>query len=345
MDNKGNLDLTGLFCDELAQWLQSKGFAAYRAKQLFDWIHRRVCVRFQDMGNLPKDLIALLQAECESPLPLEERTRQKSRDGTEKYLFALKDGAAVETVLIPEDERRTVCISAQVGCAMGCSFCATGLSGFTRNLSAGEIVGQVLWVENRLRGEGSSITNVVYMGMGEPLANYRAVLKSLRLLNDPLGLNLGARRLTISTCGLVPEIKRLAQEELQVNLAISLHAAHNRQRTEIMPINKRYPLEELLAAARYYTERTGRRISFEYALIKDFNDGAADAHRLRDLLSGLLCHVNLIPVNPVVDARRPAAAEIKAFAEILAAGQIPVSIRKERGSDIDAACGQLRGKV
>ncbi len=352
MDNKGNLDLTGSSCHELAQWLENRGFASYRAEQLFDWIHRRACLDFRAMSNLPKSLIALLEEEFGSqfgesaggPLPLKERAVQKSRDGTEKYLFALKDGSAVETVLIPEDERRTVCISVQVGCAMGCSFCATGLSGFTRNLSAGEIVAQALWVENRLRQEESSITNIVYMGMGEPLANYNAVLKSLHLLNDPRGLNLGARRLTISTCGLAPEIKRLAQEELQINLAISLHAPTDEQRAKIMPINKRYPIAEVLSAARYYVERTGRRISFEYALIRDFNDAAEDARLLRDLIKGMLCHVNLIPVNPVVDAKRPGAEEIEAFAEILAGAQIPVSIRKERGTDIDAACGQLRGK-
>ncbi len=344
MEKKGKLDLTGPFPEELAQLLQQQGFAAYRASQLFGWIHNKTCFDFEAMSNLPKDLLAFLETEYRTVLPLELAVEQRSKDGTEKYLFELADGAKIETVHIPEDKRDTICISTQVGCAMRCSFCATGQGGFTRNLTAGEITAQALWVENRLRKVGTGLTNVVYMGMGEPLANYEAVLKSVRLLNHPQGLNLGARRFTISTCGLVPEIGRLAQEDLQVNLAISLHAATDGQRSKTMPINRRYPIAELLEAARSYTEVTGRRVSFEYALIKDFNDGAEDARRLADLLRGMLCHVNLIPVNPVVDAQRPTMERCEAFAGILNSAGIPVSIRKERGTDIDAACGQLRGK-
>lgn len=344
MDNRGNLHLNEYSLSELAHWLQDRGFAAYRSEQLFDWVHRKASLDFHLMSNLPQDLIALLEEEFEFPLPLTNSLVQKSKDGTEKYLFALKDGVAIETVLIPEEDRQTVCVSTQAGCAMACSFCATGLRGFIRNLSTGEIVAQALWVENRLNTDDKALTNVVYMGMGEPLANYQAVLKSVRLLNDPKGLNLGARRFTISTCGLVPEIKQLAQEELQINLAISLHAPTDEERSQIMPINKRYPIAELLAATRYYIDTTGRRISFEYALIEDFNDSVAHAKLLRDQVQGLLCHVNLIPVNPVVDAKRPGANKVEAFANVLAEAQIPVSIRKERGTDIDAACGQLKGK-
>ena len=225
---------------------------------------------------------------------------------------------------------------------MGCSFCATGRSGYVRNLSAGEIVAQVLWVENRLKKQRLGISNIVYMGMGEPLANYDAVLRSVRLLNHPKGLNLGARRLTISTCGLVPQIKALATENVQINLAVSLHAVTDAERSVIMPVNKRYPLSELLEACDDYTSQTGRRISYEYALIRGFNDNVEHAQKLRDLLRGRLCHVNLIPINPVGAEKRPSAKSIAEFAQVLEGGRIPVSVRKERGTDIEAACGQLR---
>lgn len=342
MKNGDTIHLAGLYLDELEAWLKEHQVATFRSKQIFHWIHHQAVLSFREMTNLPKDLITLLETEFQEVLPLQLVTTKVSQDGTEKYLFSLDDHSTIETVLIPEEQRQTICVSAQVGCAMNCSFCATGQGGYVRNLSAGEIVAQVLWVENRLKKRGLTISNVVYMGMGEPLANYNNVLKSMYLLNDPQGLNVGARRMTISTCGLAPQIRALAEEKLQFNLAISLHATNDSHRSEIMPVNKRFPLRELLAACDFYIQKTGRRVSFEYALIDGFNDALEDARQLRDLLQNRLCHVNVIPINPVGDEQRPASHRITEFAEILEAGNIPVSIRKERGTDIEAACGQLR---
>lgn len=342
MDNGGSLHLSGLFPTELSSWLVQHHQASYRGQQIFQWIHRQTVQDFSQMTNLPKSLQTKLREEFGTPLPLKLVTLRLSQDGTEKYLFALNDGATIESVLIPEEDRQTLCVSSQVGCAMNCSFCATGKSGFMRNLSAGEIVAQVLWVENRLKDQRLTLSNVVYMGMGEPLANYNAVIKSIRLLNDPQGLNFGARRITISTCGLVPQIRRLAQEGVQVNLAISLHAVTDQSRSAVMPINKSFPISELLDAANYFSTQTGRRVSFEYALIAGFNDGLEQANQLKNLLRTRLCHVNLIPVNPVGSEERPSSVRIKAFAQVLEQGGVQVSIRKERGTDIEAACGQLR---
>ncbi len=336
------MDVVGLFPEELKTWLAERQIVSFRADQIFSWLHRHAVESFSDMTNLPDEIIRTLTATFKSPWPLELVTSRLSLDGTEKYLFSLRDGAAIEAVLIPEDIRQTLCISTQVGCAMGCSFCATGKSGYTRNLSLAEIVAQVLWVQHRLRELGKTISNVVYMGMGEPLANYEAVLGSARLLNHPKGLSLGARRLTISTCGLVPQIRALAEEDIQLNLAISLHAVTDAKRSQVMPVNKRFPIQELMEACDYYTERTGRRVSYEYALIRGFNDQVTEAQGLRDLLKGRLCHVNLIPINPVGEEKRPPARSIAEFAKVLEDGFIPVSIRKERGTDIEAACGQLR---
>lgn len=342
MHSIDNLHLTGLFPEEIETWIQKNNIASFRAKQIFSWVHKHVAESFLEMSNVPKSVRELLEEKFSSPWPLEILTTRISKDGTEKYLFSLNDGSTIETVLIPETERQTICISTQVGCAMNCSFCATGKAGYVRNLTAGEIVAQVLYVEAKLKAQGQSLTNVVYMGMGEPLANYDAVLRSARLINHPEGLNLGARRLTISTCGLVPQIRALANEDLQLNLAISLHAVDDKHRSEIMPVNRRFPIAELLNACDYYTEKTGRRISYEYALIGGFNDTVEQAQKLRDLLRGKLCHVNLIPINPVGTAKRPSAKRITDFAQVLEKAGLAVSIRKERGTDIEAACGQLR---
>ena len=336
------MELTGMFPEEIKDWLQQRQIAPFRAEQIFSWLHKHATASFAEMTNLPKHVIFSLEQAFGSPWPLKLAASQRSTDGTEKYLFALADQATVETVLIPDEKRQTLCISTQVGCAMNCSFCATGRSGFVRNLSAAEIVSQVLWVENQLKAKGQSISNIVYMGMGEPLVNYDSVLRSVRLINHEQGLNLGARRITISTCGLVPQIKALAEEDLQVNLAISLHAVTDAKRSQVMPVNKRFPLAELLQACDYYTDRTGRRISYEYALISNFNDTPEQAKSLSRLLKGRLCHVNLIPINPVATQRRPSEQGVMEFARVLEAEHIPVSVRKERGSDIEAACGQLR---
>ncbi|HHW71822.1 MAG TPA: 23S rRNA (adenine(2503)-C(2))-methyltransferase RlmN [Firmicutes bacterium] len=335
----------GLFPEEIEAFLSEAGEPAYRARQIFTWLHRQAVPSFSEMTNLPRELIEKLEERFQSPWPLELVTSRTSADGTEKYLFALSAGGSIETVLLPEEERDTVCISTQVGCAMNCSFCATGRSGFQRDLSAAEIVSQVLFVQRRLKAEDRQLTNIVYMGMGEPLANYAAVLRSVRLINHPLGMNLGARRITISTCGLAPRIRDLADEDLQVNLAVSLHAATDPERSAIMPIGRVYPLAELLAACDYYTARTHRRISYEYALIDSLNDGPEQAERLGNLLKGRLCHVNLIPINPVGEETRPSAKRIAEFARALERTGIPVSIRRERGTDIEAACGQLRQRT
>lgn len=336
------MEVVGLFPEEIKSWLKQEHSAPFRADQIFSWLHRHAVEDFAEMTNVPSLVLNRLTEHYGSPWPLKLALSRRSVDGTEKYLFALADQTSIEAVLLPEADRQTLCISTQVGCAMNCSFCATARSGYIRNLSAAEIVAQVLWVENRLKKTGKGLTNIVYMGMGEPLANYDAVLRSVRLLNHPKGLNLGARRLTISTCGLVPQIRALAEENIQVNLAISLHAVTDEARSQVMPVNHRFPLRDLLEACDYYTDKTGRRISYEYALIGGFNDTEQQAQSLRDLLKGRLCHVNLIPINPVGPEQRPSATSIKRFSQILEGGGIPVSVRKERGTDIEAACGQLR---
>ncbi|MFO7818711.1 MAG: 23S rRNA (adenine(2503)-C(2))-methyltransferase RlmN [Halanaerobacter sp.] len=273
--------------------------------------------------------------------PLTKLGAQESKDGTIKYLFQLMDGAKIEVVYMPSDKRKTVCISTQVGCAMGCTFCATGLNGLTRDLRAAEIVNQVLTLEKLAEIE---ITNVVLMGMGEPLDNYQASLKAVSLINGPL--NIGMRKITISSCGLVPQIKELAREQLQLTLAISLHAPNNELRNKLIPVNQKYPIEELLAACEYYIAETNRRVTFEYALMAGVNDRVEDAKELADLLTGMLVHVNLIPINQVedLDYSQPQRETIKAFAGELKKKNIAVTVRRERGADIDAACGQLQGK-
>jgi 23S rRNA (adenine2503-C2)-methyltransferase len=265
-----------------------------------------------------------------------------------KKLFRLADGELIETVLMRYDAReesrgrRTVCISTQAGCALGCTFCATGQQGFRRNLTSGEIASQVIYLDRQM-GPNDSVTNVVFMGMGEPLANYENTMTAVEILNDQNGFKLGARHMTISTVGLVPQILKLADEPFQVNLAISLHAPTNRQRAETMPINKRYPIEQLIRACRTYIGKTNRRVSFEYVLMSGQNDHPSDAEVLAELLRDMLCHVNLIPVNPT-EARyqRPDDGRIGKFRDILRAASVPVTVRFEKGTDIDAGCGQLR---
>ena len=342
MENMGKIQIAGLFPDEINTWLSAYDVAPYRSKQIFHWIHHQLVDDFSEMSNIPHKVIELLDAFFQAPLAVRERRTRTSEDGTEKYLFGLDDHETIETVLIPDGSRNTVCVSSQVGCAMNCSFCATGQGGYVRNMSAAEIISQALWVQRRLKKKNESISNIVFMGMGEPFANYQEVMKAICLMNHPDGLNLGMRRITISTCGLVPQIRRFAQENIQVNLAISLHAPNNPKRSQTMPINRKYPVEQLMDACFYYVEQTSRRISFEYALIDGFNDSIEDAHELRDLLQGLLCHVNLIPVNPVNHLMRSDPQVIQEFAQVLEKSHISVTIRKERGTDIEAACGQLR---
>lgn len=337
----------------LESWLAERDQPAYRARQLWRWLYTDLATDLSTATSLPAALRARLAQESTlSALTLLEE--KVAPDGlTRKGLFHLPDGERIEAVLMLYRERATVCLSTQVGCAIGCPFCATGRGGFRRDLSSGEMVEQVLHFARRLRESGrdwtgvTRVTNVVFMGMGEPLANYQATWAAVERLHDPAGFNLGARRMTLSTAGLVPGILRLAEERLPVNLAISLHAASDELRDTLVPLNRRYPLDALFAALQAYTEKTHRRVSFEYVLIAGVNDAPAQAHLLARRLRGFLGHVNLIPLNPIPDTdwQAPPRPVVEAFRGILERAHIPVSVRLERGTEISAACGQLRGQA
>lgn len=322
------------------------GEPTYRATQLYGWAYKRLATGYDEMTELPTTVRARLAAEVPLGTLRPERELVSDDGQTVKTLYLTADGQYIETVLMYYPDRVTVCVSCQVGCAVGCVFCATGLGGLMRNLSAGEIVAQVVDAARAARVRGRELTNVVMMGMGEPFHNYAATMAFVGILHDPQGLNMGARRITISTSGVVPRIDALADEPYQVNLAVSLHAPTDELRSALMPINRRYPIAELLAACHRYGEKTGRRVSFEYALMAGDNDDEAIARDLGGLLrrNGVLCHVNLIPLNPVEDLRyeRPKAESIERFAATLRATGIPTTIRYSRGVEIAAACGQLR---
>jgi 23S rRNA (adenine2503-C2)-methyltransferase len=334
---------------QLAIW----GEPAFRARQLWQWLYVRLAADFDEMTNLPQALRnRLAQFYRLSPLtPIDELV---SEDGlTRKVLFRLPDGETIESVWMEYDRGRTVCVSSQVGCALGCAFCATGQGGFVRDLSPAEIVDQVLYFARGAapRGDATSrraaqqsVSNVVLMGMGEPLLNYDAVWQAIETWNDHQGFDLGARRITLSTAGIVPGIRRLAQESLQVGLAVSLHAADDALRDRLVPVNRRYPLADLLVACRDYVAQTGRRITIEVALIDGVNDDVEQAGQLARLLRGLECHVNLIPLNPSpgADYRPSPRHKVAAFQRALADRQIAVTVRLRRGIDIQAGCGQLR---
>lgn len=347
-------DLRGMNLDEMTELLKELGQPAFRAKQIFGWIHEKQVSQIGEMHNLGKALISKLEENCYISAPIMER-RQVSKDGTEKYLLRFADGQCVECVLMRyrgdyAKQRNTLCISSQVGCAMGCTFCATGQGGFTRNLTAGEILSQVYEVNRLIKMEGDEkgIGNVVFMGMGEPLNNLQPVLQAIHLLNDEKGQNIGIRRITLSTCGVVPKILELAQEDLDLVFAVSLHASNDVQRSAVMPVNSRYPLDQLMAACRAYQNKTNKRITFEYALIAGFNDRKENVAELRELLTGLDCHLNIIPVNPVANTAeftRPDKKQLAYFVQALQRVGLHASVREEKGTDIDGACGQLRGKV
>lgn len=332
-----------LTLDQLTELLKSWGEPAYRARQIWQGIYQKLWNAPDQFTALPKKLRERLFSEV-SFSHLQPARALNSTDGeTVKTLFRLPDERAIEAVLMRYNTRRTLCISSQAGCAMGCVFCATGQMGFKRNLSSGEIIEQILYYARTLAAEDERITNVVMMGMGEPFHNYENTLAAIDRLNEPDGLGLGARRFTISTVGLVPMIRRFAGEKRQINLAISLHAATDLERSAIMPVNKKYPIEELISACREYVELTGRRITFEWALIQGVNDSIETARKLASLLKGLLCHVNVIPLNPTTryagrGSTRESAAAFKAELE---AHGIPCTIRIRRGIDIQAGCGQL----
>jgi 23S rRNA (adenine2503-C2)-methyltransferase len=368
--------LYDLTYEQLSALLAGWGEPRFRADQVWGWLYSSLVGEVQAMGNLPADLRARLTAETRLSL-LEPVAEEESPSGqTRKVLFRLVDELTVESVLMQYYDRCTACISTQVGCGMSCVFCATGYGGLARNLSAGEIVAQVVYFAREIReeliGQAQAIvqqaqlpehpvSNVVLMGMGEPLANYDATWQAIETLTDPRGYGLGARRITISTVGLVPGIRRLAGERLPVNLAVSLHASDDELRTQLVPVNARYPLADLMAAVHDYVDLTQRRVTFEYALIDGINDTLVQARRLVELLRGLLCHVNLIPLNPVtveksiapdshplVGARqlRPSPREqVDAFRAELEAGGIPTTVRMRRGIEIEAGCGQLRQRA
>lgn len=345
------MDLT---IEEIQELLRSMDAPAFRARQIYQWIYQSLVFDFRQMNNLPKALRDRLHA-SEIILPVSPVTVTDSDDRlTRKVLFRLQDGNAIESVLMvyPEQPgsrgRRTVCVSSQAGCGMGCAFCATGREGIVRNLSSGEIVGQILFFARQLAQESlGPVTNVVLMGQGEPLANARNVWKAIETLNSPYGFNLGARHFTISTAGIAPQIKELASRNLQVGLAVSLHAPDNALRNKLMPVNKKYPIEDLLEACREYTAATNRRLTFEYALIHHVNDSRGQARALARLLKGMLCHVNLIPLNAVEGSElNPSPRDrVLAFQAELRKEGIGATVRARRGTHIDAACGQLKARL
>lgn len=314
----------------------------YRAEQVFKWIYESEVTSFDDMTNLSLELRDKLKNEFEFH-NFKILKKQESSDGTKKYLFDVLDGNAIETVLMEYHHGRTICVSSQIGCKMGCKFCASTGIKFIRNLTSGEIVEQILAVQ---RDENVRISNIVFMGIGEPLDNYDNVLNAIGIINNHKGLNIGARHISISTSGIVPKIYELADRDYQFTLSISLHATNDKKRSEMMPVNNAYNIEELMKACRYYIEKTNKRISFEYALAKDNNDNLDDAKELVKLLKGMLCHVNLIPINKIENGKyvKSTNENIIKFRDYLNSKGITATIRRELGSDIDAACGQLRRK-
>lgn len=335
-------DIKSLPRQELKDALKAMGQPAFREKQIFTWLHRGV-TSFEEMTNLSKALRQELGETFYITVPEAVRRQVSQQDGTRKYLWKLRDGNCVESVLMQYHHGNTICISSEVGCAMGCAFCASTLGGLVRRLEPSEMLDQVIFTQ---LDSGLPISNIVLMGIGEPLDNYDTVLKFLRLVNDPDGLNIGMRHISLSTCGLVPKIDRLAEEDLQITLSVSLHAPDNETRSRIMPVNRAYPVEELIDGCRRYFEKTGRRISFEYAMIRGVNDTPEAAELLLRHLKGMMAHVNLIPLNNVEESplKPSTPAAVARFQKILNEGGVTATVRRTLGSDIDASCGQLRRK-
>lgn len=334
-------ELLGLSLEKLSEIIQNLGEKGFRSRQLAEWIYKKKVRDFSLMHNLSKSLREKLALECQVG-HLETANRQVSqRDGTTKYLFRCADGELVEAVYLPHEGRSTVCLSTQVGCAMGCRFCATGESGFSRHLTPAEIVGQILAIEE---DKGEDVDNLVYMGMGEPMANWPSVQESLAILTAPSGRNWPGRKITLSTCGVVPGIEKLAASGLGARLAVSLHAPTDAQRDSLMPINVKYPLAKLMDACRSFQKVTGQQITFEYTLFDGVNDQVSDAALLSAMVRGLECKINLIPYNPVegLPYKAPSFTRVLAFQEALRKAGLIVILRTEKGGDIDAACGQLR---
>ena len=332
-------DIKSLNLEELTAFVESLGEKKFRAKQIYEWIHRKHVASFSEMTNISAALIEKLNQNC-TLTSLKKADVQISKiDGTRKYLFLLDDGNVIESVLMRYKHGNSVCISSQVGCRMGCRFCMTARQGFAHHLTAGEILNQI-----RSIPESDRLTNVVYMGMGEPLDNYKNVLRFLELVSSENGLNIGMRHISLSTCGLVEKIYDLADRKLQLTLSVSLHAPNDEIRSRTMPVNRKWNVEQLLKACRYYSDVTGRRISFEYAMISGVNDSDACANELASRLRGIIAHVNLIPVNDVTGTgyRKSGEERLRKFTAILEKRGITATVRRTLGSDIEASCGQLR---
>ena len=335
------VDIKSLNLDELTNLIVEKGFKKFRAKQAYDWMHKKCVESVEEMSNIPGDLKEWINRECDFCHIKIADVLTSGIDGTKKYLFELADGNVIESVFMRYKHGNSVCISSQVGCRMGCKFCASTLGGLVRNLSPAEMLEQIYEIS---KDTGERVSNVVVMGSGEPLDNFDNICKFIELVTDENGLNISQRNITISTCGIVPKIKELAQKNYQITLALSLHATTDEKRKEIMPIANSYTIDEILDACRYYFDKTGRRVTFEYSLAKGVNDSFEDAKRLVSLVKNINSHVNLIPVNPVKERDFSASDKknVEAFKKVLEDNKINATVRREMGRDINGACGQLR---
>ena len=334
-------DIKSLRLEEVQAWMQSHEEPAYRAKQLYEWMHIKGVTEFAQMHNLSKSLREKLEAECVLTVLRQVEVQISKIDGTRKYLFALPDGNIIESVWMKYQHGNSVCVSSQAGCRMGCRFCASTIDGLARNLTPAEMLEQIYRIQ---ADTGERVSNVVIMGSGEPLDNYENVVQFLRMISDENGLHISERNLTLSTCGLVPNMYRLAEEGLHVTMALSLHAPNDKMRQELMPVANKYHLEEVIGACKYYFQKTGRRITFEYSLVSGVNDSNQAAKELAKLVQSLNCHINLIPVNAIKERNfvQSEKKRIQAFQKLLENNQINVTIRREMGRDINGACGQFR---
>ncbi len=336
-------DIKSMYFDELSESLKSLGLPAFRAKQVWQWLHQKGVGSFDEMTNLSKQLRDNLSDKYVIKFCEVERKSVSALDGTVKYLFRLYDGQFIESVLMKYKYGYSLCVSTQVGCRMNCAFCATGVGGFIRNLSAAEILSQVHAAQNDM---DIKVSHIVLMGMGEPMDNYDNVIRFLKLVNNDDGLNIGMRNISLSTCGIIPGIKKLQDENLQLTLSVSLHAPNDNVRSRLMPVNKKYPVDELLSSCKEYADKTSRRISYEYAMFGGVNDSDECAAELAEKLKGTLAHINLIPANDVTESglKSSTPERIKRFSEILEKAGRNVTVRRSLGGDIDASCGQLRSK-
>ena len=335
------IDIKSLYLDELSNEIKKLGLPSFRAKQIYEWIHVKLVKSFDDMSNLSKDLRELLKEKFDLITLEVVDSLHSELDGTAKYLFHLEEGKVIESVLMKYHHGNSVCISSQVGCKMGCKFCASTIGGLERNLRPSEMLDQIYRIQMM---SGERVSNVVIMGTGEPFDNYDNLMHFLKILTDQNGLNISARNITVSTCGIPDRIKAFATEGLPITLALSLHAPNNQIRKQLMPIASKYTLEEVMSAYQYYYEKTGRRLTFEYSMVEGINDAEEHAKELASLIKGMNCHVNLIPVNPIKERnyKKSENKKVQNFKNILEKNRINVTIRREMGADIDAACGQLR---